>query len=231
MDRPVLQAVSVAFRPAGGRLLFSELDLRIGPSEIVGITGSNGEGKTSLLRILAGLQPPTHGVMMLDGEPIDRRERLDVARAVGYLPQSESVPFPITASQMILLGRYPHMSGQRLRESDEDRRQAEVAMRASGIYHLRDSTFEQLSGGERMRVRIARLLAQQPRVYLLDEPTTYLDEDFKQSLRQLLHSLAHSGRSGVVVSHDFQFLSLICNRIYSLGAGALREIHTSLKSQ
>ncbi len=226
-----LRAVSVAYRPDGGRLLFENLDLHAGAGEVIGITGNNGEGKTSLMRILAGLLAPDRGTVLLDGDPILARSRRETARAVGYLPQFESTPFPITAWQMVLMGRYPHMMGRRLAENGTDREEAEVAMRTAGVYHLRDGTFMHLSGGERMRVRIARLIAQRPRTMLLDEPTTYLDDDFRQTLAGLVRLWCAGGCSAVVVSHDLEFLEQAGGRIYHLEAAKLRPKMTMIKEK
>lgn len=226
-----LRAISVAYRPEEGRLLFENLDLHVGPGEVIGITGNNGEGKTSLMRILAGLMRPDRGTVLLDGDPIFARPRRETARALGYLPQFELTPFPITAWQMVLMGRYPHMIGRRLIENGEDREDAEVAMRTVGVYHLRKSTFMHLSGGERMRVRIARLIAQHPQAMLLDEPTTYLDDDFRQTLAGLLRSWCAGGSSAVVVSHDLEFLEQTGGRVYHLEAAKLRPKKTMIKEK
>lgn len=224
-----LKAVSLSYRPPGGRLLFDNLDLTLAPGETIGVTGSNGEGKTTLMRILAGLLLPDRGTVLLDGEPVWRKPRAETARALGYLPQSEVAPFPVTAWQMVLFGRFPHMIGRRLRENAEDRAEAETAMRTTGVYHLRTTPFPQLSGGEKMRVRIARLLAQNPTLLLMDEPTTYLDDDFKQSLAALLRRLAPRGCGAIVVSHDAGFLLDTCNRVYCLEAAALHARKPLLK--
>lgn len=217
-----LQAASLSWRPPGGRLLFENLDLSVSTSEIVGITGGNGEGKTSLLRILAGIRRPDLGSVLLNGRNVHALPRLQAAKLVGYLPQTEECAFPVSAGKMVLFGRYAHMSGLRVWESGKDRMTAEAAMRTAGIYQLRGEACTHLSGGEMMRVRIARLLAQEPRVMLLDEPTTYLDEDFKELLARLLRECAREGACAVVVSHDIDFLNSMCGSIYRLQAGRLQ---------
>ena len=228
LPEPLLQASSISFRLPGGRVLFENVDLITAPGDIIGITGSNGTGKTTLLRILAGLLEPACGIVHLTGSPLLLKSRTDIAKMIGYLPQSESVPLPVTVEHMVLLGRFPHMPGSRRYENKEDRDQAGSAMKAMGIEHLSRAVYGELSGGEKMRVRIARLLTQQTLIKLLDEPTTHLDKAFRQDLVRLLRGMGKGGGSAIIVSHDTHFLSETCNRIYRLEEKLLREIKTHM---
>ena len=221
MAEALLDARSLHYTLPSGRSLLDDVSIALGTCESVGIGGSNGAGKTTLLRILAGLVRPDRGHVLMNGTPIAERPRRETARLMGYLPQSETVAFPVTAMAMVLFGRYPHMAGERMIENAEDRDQAERAMRVAGVYALKDRAYQRLSGGERMRVRIARLLAQQPRLLMLDEPTTYLDDDFKADLVAMMRERIQGGLAAVVVSHEVEFLEKVCSRVYWLEKGRL----------
>lgn len=224
MASGTIEARSVSYRFSSRRTLFEGLDLRLGPGEAVGLTGGNGEGKTTLLRLLAGLLPVQDGSVSLSGRPIRSWPLLERARVMAYLPQTELVPFPVTALEMALFGRYPHLAGWRVRERAEDLNEALGALEAAGISHLRDTPYEVLSGGERGRVRIARLLAQRAQILLLDEPTTHVDRDFREVLAGLLLRRREEGGSCVVISHDIVFLEKVCQRVLLLQGGKFHDL-------
>ena len=170
--REVLQGVSADFRPGA----------------LTGVIGPNGAGKTTLLRALAGLVPLKSGRITLKGEPIGAFDRKETARCVGYLAQKQEPAFPFRADETVMMGRYPHQ-GRLSPETDSDREAVAAALRDVDAEDLSSRAINELSGGELQRVLIARTLAAQTPVLLLDEPVANLDV---QALsRHFCESCAH----------------------------------------
>src|SRR4029450_118486 len=151
-----------------------EVSLGGGPGEIVGVIGPNASGKTTLIRLLSGLLRPTRGEILLEGQSLARLTRAAVATRVGVVPQDVPRDFPYTVEELVLMGRFPHAPG-RFFESVRDRRVAAEAMALVGVQALAGERCDRLSGGERQRVMLARALAQEPRLLVLDEPTAHLE--------------------------------------------------------
>jgi len=193
-----LEAASVAL---GGRSVLEGVDLRVAPGELVLLAGRNGAGKTTLLRAAAGLVPLAAGVVRLDGQPLASFDRRTLGQRIAFVTQESAVPFPFTAGQLVLLGRTPHL-GLLAFESRADVAAAERALDRLGLSHLTDRSVLQLSGGERQLVQLARALAQEAPVLLLDEPTAHLDLAHRALVRDLLVELAGEGRAVLAVTHD-----------------------------
>ena len=171
------------------------------------IVGANGCGKSTLLRGLARLLKPARGACLLDGEAVHRLPTREVARALGLLPQQPLAPEGLTVVDLVAHGRQPHR-GALARWSREDEASVARALELTRTLDLADRPVEELSGGQRQRVWIALALAQQPRILLLDEPTTYLDVSHQIDVLDLLHTLRHDhGTTVVMVLHD---LNLAC---------------------
>jgi iron complex transport system ATP-binding protein len=187
--------------------------------EIVAILGPNASGKSTLLKLLAGLCKPLSGFVRVDDkEPsqLDPRER---ARRIALVQQESALIFPLRVWEYVLQGRYPY--GRRLRfESKEDCLMAENALSQVGASELRDRWMEQLSGGEKQRVILARALAQQPSLLLLDEPTQHLDIGGKVELLRRLRRLVDENRyTVVVVTHELNLAAEFADRIVLLHRG------------
>lgn len=193
------------------------LDVREG--EILGVIGANGSGKTSLLKLMAGLLSPQEGRISLHGRDVAVLPPREMARLVALVPQESQVLFPFTVGELVLMGRFVHQSGWGW-ESGEDLRIARQAMRVMEVDHLASRTFQALSGGERHRTVIARALAQQTPILLLDEPTAFLDLKHQVEIFGILRELNRERHATVVlVSHDLNLASQHCDRLLLLHEG------------
>ena len=223
MTTPIVEFRGVGFAyPAGSDARpfgVSGLSFTVVPGEILGVIGPNSAGKTTLVRLLTRVVTPTSGQVLLDGTPIDRLDPRELARRVAVVPQELPQGFPFNVEQLVLMGRYPY-GGGRFFESDEDLAIARRAMTAVGVAHLAPAPVDALSGGERQRAVIARALAQQPRVLVLDEPTAHLDLRYQESCGALLRRLAtEDGVSVVLVSHDLNLASELADRLLLMAGG------------
>jgi iron complex transport system ATP-binding protein len=197
----------------------SDLSLDISAGEIIGVIGPNSSGKTTLIRLLTRVLEPAAGEIRLEGVPVGRLSRTDLARRVAVVPQGLLPQFPFTVGELALMGRYPHDPG-RYFESPRDRAVAHEAMAATGVLELADMPLEHLSGGERQRAVIARALAQEPRLLVLDEPTAHLDLRYQVEAAALLRRLNRErGMTILLVSHDLNLAAEVCDRLLLLNGG------------
>ncbi len=186
-------------------------------AQMVAVVGPNGAGKSTLLGIMAGLRPGYLGRCAYGGKEVRRWPRRAFAREVSFVPQSVRVEFPFTAEQVVMMGRTPYCDG--LFESAEDRAAVERAMALTDTLEFRDRDFRSLSGGEKQRTILASVLAQSPRVLLLDEPTTFLDLQHQVSIYRLLRDQARRGLLVVAVTHDLNLAAAYSDRVLVLRAG------------
>lgn len=227
----VLDVAAVSFRygsqQAGRAWTLEQITLSVGPGEVLGIVGPNGSGKSSLLRVLAGLQVPQQGMVRLDGQELDRLNPRTIARSVALVPQEFAETFPFTVAETVLMGRYPHrrttwwslgFDG----DTDGDVAWAQQAMEDADVAALAGRMVSDLSGGERQRVMIARALAQNPAILLLDEPTAFLDLSHQAEMGALILRLVRDRQLTVVlVSHDLNVASGLCHRMLLLREGRM----------
>ena len=218
-----LRDVSFAYPASAERrerpFALAGLTLEIAPGEIVGVIGPNSSGKTTLIRLLTRVLEPDAGEVRLDGAPVRRMSRAEIARRVAVVPQGTVPQFPFTVGELVLMGRYPHDPG-RYFESASDRAVAREAMEATGVSELADLPLEHLSGGERQRAVIAKALAQEPRLLVLDEPTAHLDLRYQVEAATLLRRLNRERGMGILlVSHDLNLAAEVCDRLLLLRGG------------
>ena len=200
----------------GDRTLWRELELRIAPGECWGILGGNGSGKTTLLHTLAGLSPAEEGEVRLDGHSLNSLTRKAIARRLGLLLQDSHDAFPATVWESVLCGRHPHL-GRWRQETGQDMAVARKALERMDLAGLEPRPVQSLSGGERRRLAIATLLAQEPALLLLDEPLNHLDLRHQQSLLQLLRSLCdNAGKAAMMVLHDPNQALRYCDKVLLL---------------
>jgi len=208
-----------------GRAILSGMDLTVERGEILVLAGCNGAGKTTLLRIASRVLRPSAGRIRMRGRNADELSRRELARAIAVVPQDVQVAFPFRAGEVVLMGRAPHL-GTFGYESPADLALAQDAMERVGIAELADRSILELSGGERQLVLIARALAQDPEVLLLDEPTAHLDLRHRIRVLSLVRQFAAAGRSALVVSHDLSLAARSCDRIGLLADGAVLAVGT-----
>ncbi|HEY3283440.1 MAG TPA: heme ABC transporter ATP-binding protein [Armatimonadota bacterium] len=196
-----------------------EVSLSVPPGGFVGLLGPNGSGKSTLLKAFTGVLPLRHGSVRLSGRDIHELSPRQIARKVAVVPQSTVVGFDYTAAELVLMGRSPHQ-GAWGGESPRDLEVAEQAMRRTSTLHLARRSAGRLSGGELQRVVLARALAQEPSLIILDEPTSHLDLNFQVEILQLLRELNRKdGLTVLVVLHDINLAASFCDRLSLLKGG------------
>jgi iron complex transport system ATP-binding protein len=222
MAGPFLETQGLSFtygRGASGRLVLSDVSLPIERGSAIGLLGPNGSGKTTLLRLMAGVLPPSQGAVLLDGQPLARLSRRELAQRIAVVPQETRATFDFSVLEMVLMGRYPHLGPFEL-EGQADIEIARAALRATGTQTLESRQFATLSGGEKQRVVIAGALAQASDMLLLDEPTTALDLRYQFEILDVLKSLrTERGTTIVVSTHDLNLAAALCEQIVLLKDG------------
>ena len=184
-----------------GRALVRELHAAIRPGRVLALLGRNGAGKSSLLHVLAGIAAPAEGEVLFAGRPVAEWPRRDLASQLGLLAQASEDPFPGTVLDTALVGRHPHIDFWQW-ESDADRAAARRCLAAMDLEGLEARDVGTLSGGERRRLAIATVLAQDPQVFLLDEPIQQLDPQHELDVLRRFRALAEAGRTVVLSLHD-----------------------------
>ncbi len=215
----ILEARDLSVQYVGAsRPAVDGVSLTLDPRRLVAVAGPNGSGKTTLVRALLGHVPLARGAALLDGIPIAEWRRGPLARNVGVVSQREEIMFPLTVAQTVMLGRYPRL-GPLSPEGPQDREAVLKALRRCDIEMLAGRSIDTLSGGEWQRVRVARALAQQPRVLVLDEPTASLDVRHQMELFELVRTLVTDGLAGLVVTHELNLAARFADRILLLDEG------------
>jgi len=205
---------------AGGRTILGPLDLDVLQGECLAVVGPNGAGKTTLLRCLTGLLRPSRGELLFAGRSFATLSRRELARRIAYVPQIRPERVPLKVEEVVMLGRYPHLSPLQIAPRSSDFAAVEEALAVVGIEPLRARPIDELSGGERQAVYIAAALAQESEVLVLDEPTIHLDARHQHDLASLLLRLKQSAeRTIVLATHDLNLSSLLGDRLLALAAG------------
>jgi len=214
------RGVRVSF---GAREVVRGVDLELRRGEVLGLVGPNGAGKSTLAKAMAGLLEPTHGDVRIDGAPARSSSRRELARRIAWLSQDAPADLAFTAAEVVLFGRSPHLGALGL-DGPADRQAAWQALRDAGAGAFADRRMSELSGGERRRVFLARILAQGAATWILDEPTTHLDLAHQQLALRLARAHAARGGSALCVLHDITQAQAACDRVAVLEAGALRAV-------
>ena len=207
----------------GDTTILRGVSFRVQPGEMLGVIGLNGCGKTTLLRVISGVLPARRGEVIVDGRPTRIIPRSEMARLMAFVSQDVVVDFSFDVREIVMMGRTPYIS----RFGWETRRDLEITRRAmefADVVDLADRAITDLSGGERQRAFIAMALAQEPRLLLLDEPTTHLDINHQLAIMNIIRDLnERHGVTVVMVSHDLNLAAEYCDRLLMLHKGVVAQ--------
>jgi iron complex transport system ATP-binding protein len=215
----IIAATDVTARyPGAGEAAVEAVSLGLSAGELVAVVGPNGSGKTTLVRALLGVVRLSRGHVVVLGRPLETWRGPELARVVGVVSQREETLFPLTVEQTVTLGRYAHLAPL-ASPSDRDRAVVEEALARADVIGLRSRRTDTLSGGEWQRVRVARALAQEPRLLVLDEPTASLDVRHEMEVLELVRRLSGQGIATLLVTHHLNLAARYADRVVLLHRG------------
>ena len=222
-ELPIVEARNVAFA-YGTTPVVSDVSLSLPRGAVGALIGANGSGKSTLIRLLAGLLTPSTGEVFIAGVPLTSVALRERAKRIAYVPQSTAMVFPFTAIEVVLTGRSPY-SGRFSFESTDDEAIALTALDSLDAAHLANRPVTELSGGERQLVTVARALAQEPEVMLLDEPASSLDLKHRTQLARGLRRLSNErGIAALLITHDLMLLDSAVDLIFAMKCGGMASI-------
>ena len=215
---PPLKATGIRFS-YGRHVILHHISLEIGPGEIVGLVGPNGSGKTTFLRLISGALTPQEGKVCIQGRALPLLHPRDRARLVAMVQQNPTVPTGLTALEVVTMGRNPYL-GLLQWEGPKDMDVCQRVMELTDTWEFADRLVSSLSGGELQRVFIARALAQETPVLILDEPTAHLDISYQTNIFDMIEKIRRdTGMSVLLAMHDLTLAAQYCNRIAALYQG------------
>ncbi|WP_372661506.1 ABC transporter ATP-binding protein [Cohnella sp.] len=199
--------------------VLEEIQFSVGKGEFFGILGPNGSGKSTLLKLLSGIERSSSGEILLEGKPVERYTRKQLSRSVAVLQQESLPPVNFTVKEVVEMGRYPYQNWL----GEEKGNQAaivDIILHKLRLVELQDRSLQFLSGGERQRVALGKVMAQQPKLLLLDEPTTYLDIGYQIQMMDRIKAWQTEEKMTVVaVLHDLNLASIYCDRMLMIHKG------------
>jgi iron complex transport system ATP-binding protein len=213
-----LEARDLAVRYGDAGLALDGVSCAVSGGRFLAVVGPNGSGKTTLVRALSGLVRLERGEVRVDGAPLVQWTRRALARVLAVVPQGEDIAFPLRVEETVMLGRYARL-GPFAAPGAADRAAVGDALARCDVAAFAGRTIDSLSGGEWQRVRLARALAQEPRVLVLDEPTTSLDVRHEMELFELVRRLVDGGLAGLVITHHINLAARFADRMILLSAG------------
>ncbi len=216
--------VKQLFVAYGKKTILRNISLSVQPAEVIAVIGPNGAGKSTLIRSISGVIPIQSGLITVGGHNVNEMSRSQSARLLAVVPQARSLPPAYSVYQAVLLGRTPHL-GWLGNPKKEDHLQVMRALELTEAVAFSERRIGELSGGEQQRVLLARALAQQTPVLLLDEPTTHLDLKYQSGFLNLIRQLAISSRLSILmVVHDLNLASLYADRVALLVDGQIQAM-------
>ncbi|MDO9523412.1 MAG: ABC transporter ATP-binding protein [Methanocorpusculum sp.] len=223
---PTISADNISVK-YGDHQVIEQFSLAVDQGGFIGILGPNGCGKTTFLRALSRILKPDDGAVFIEGLDAESYDSRALAKTIGCVGQETDVAFPFTVREIVLMGRYPHI-GKLAPLSAKDLAIADEAMKTTNTFHLADRLITEVSGGERQRVLIARTLTQQPRILLLDEPTSHLDINHQIEIMDLIRDLTPE-ITVIGVFHDLNLASYFCDRIVLMKHGKILAVGTPME--
>ncbi len=209
----------------GGTEIVRGATFSVEEGEYACIIGANGCGKTTTLKAVLGLHKATSGSVLIDGRTTHGMSERELARSFAYIPQVHRPPFPFSVADVVLMGRTPHLASMS-RASAHDRSVAFDAMERMGVLHLASRSYTELSGGQRQLVLIARALAQEPRLLVMDEPTASLDFGNQELVLSTMKTLALEGMGVLMVTHDPDHALYCANKVIVMENGLVSTVGT-----
>ena len=206
------------------RKVLDEISFEAGEGEFIGLIGPNGSGKTTLLKIVDGILRPKVGSVYLDCKRISELDPKELARELATVPQTADLSFDLKVFDVVMMGRYPYL-GRLSVEREVDEEKVRFWMRLTNTLHLAERSIKEISGGERQRVLIARALAQEPRILLLDEPTSNLDVCYQIEVMSLLRMLVEKlGLTIICAIHDLNLAARYSDKIILINGGKIKSM-------
>ena len=206
------------------RKVLDEISFEAGEGEFIGLIGPNGSGKTTLLKIIDGILKPRIGSVYLDFKRISELDPKELARELAMVPQTADLSFDLKVFDVVMMGRYPYL-GKLSFEGEVDEEKVRFWMKLTNTLHLAERSIKEISGGERQRVLIARALAQEPRILLLDEPTSNLDVCYQIEIMNLLKELVEKlGLTIICAIHDLNLAARYSDKIILINGGRIKGI-------
>jgi len=210
----MLKVENLHFGFTGVKVL-EDISFNVEKGQLCALFGPNGTGKTTLLKCIAQLLKYEKGNVFVESENINRKNAAEIAKLIAYVPQEHKPPFPYLVKEVVLMGRTPHLGGA-FGPSKEDIAKALESMEVIGLTHLADRPYTDLSGGQRQLVMIARALAQETKILLLDEPTSNLDFQNQIKIWRIIKKATKSGISALVCTHDPNHVLWFCDKVIVL---------------
>jgi len=206
------------------RKVLDEISFEAGEGEFIGLIGPNGSGKTTLLKIIDGILRPKVGSVYLDCKRISELDPKELARELAMVPQTADLSFDLKVFDVVMMGRYPYL-GKLSLEREVDEEKVRFWMKLTNTLHLAERSIKEISGGERQRVLVARALAQEPRILLLDEPTSNLDVCYQIEIMNLLKELVEKlGLTIICAIHDLNLAARYSDKIILINGGKIKGI-------
>ena len=206
-----IKNAGLAYQTAG-QAVFEQINMSVNPGEILCILGPNGVGKTSLLKCISGLLQLTSGTVFCKGEDVFKMNRSLLARVVAYLPQMHNPVFAYTVFDTVLMGRTPYLGYFSFPDAGDEKK-AWQAIESLGIGHIAQKAYTEISGGERQLVLFARVMAQEPELIILDEPTSHLDYGNQLKILALIQHLSKQGTAIIMTSHNPDHAFMVADRV------------------
>lgn len=223
MDEPLLEVRDLNKYYEDGYHAVRGMSFSIGSGKLIGLIGPNGCGKTSMMRCINKLHPMTSGDILVDGESVKKMTTTEIAKKVANVPAELRGSFGLTVYETIMLGRYPYLKNLWW-ETDEDETEVLDAMRKFGVLHLQGKPLNMLSSGERQRVLIAKAYVQEPRLMLVDEPTSHLDMKYKLEVMEYLRAMVKKDMSILVAEHDISLMARYCQECIIMKEGKIHAV-------
>ena len=217
----MLRTNQISYQHENSSFQLQDISIKIDEGEVVSLIGPNGSGKSTLLRVISRLLKPNSGEVLLDGQNVREMKSTEVAKSLAMLPQMNNHQLDLTVRELVEFGRHPH-TGKSGRLTKEDIELIDWAIEVTGLSHLQGRLLPSMSGGERQRAWIAMTIAQNPKVLLLDEPTTYLDISHQLEVMELVKELnAKYNMTVIMVLHDINQAAQYSDRLIVLKRGVI----------